>query len=757
MSAPEDWAGGTPAVTSALLAATTRMGPVRAGRALLRLNQASGFDCPSCAWPDPAAHDRSAAEFCENGAKAVAHEGTSRRVGADFFAEHSLTDLESRSDHWLEAQGRLVGPMIRRPGRDHYEPINWDAALDVVAEQLRGLDSPDEAVFYTSGRTSNEAAFAYQLLVRGFGTNNLPDCSNMCHESSGAALSQTLGTGKGSVTLDSLEAADLIIIAGQNPGTNAPRMLSSLERARRHGATVVAINPLREAGLLGFRNPQRVGVHVGLTPTTELAAADDSLYLQVRLGGDLALFQLVGRLLLEREAAAPGTVTDGDFVAEHTVGLDAYASHLRALDVDELLVASGLARSDVERLVDLLVASRRTVVAWAMGLTQHKHSVATIREVVNVLLLQGNVGRDGAGVLPVRGHSNVQGDRTMGIYEKPAEAFLDAIAAEFDFHPPRRHGLDVVGAVEAMREESARVFVGMGGNFVRAVPDTAVAEAALRSCALTVQVSTTLNRSHVVAGRTALILPVLGRTERDTQAGGDQVVTVEDSQGQVHASRGRIRPASAHLRSEVAVICGIGERVLGNRPSAPVVAWRDWAGDYRLIRAAIERVVPGFADFEARASQPGGFLLPHGPRDERRFDTASGRAEFTVNPLEYPRVPAGRLLLQTVRSHDQFNTTIYGFDDRYRGLKGDRRVIMVNPIDLVSLGMADGEVVDVVSEWVDGERRAEAFRLVGYPTARGCAAAYFPETNSLVPLGSRADVSRTPTSKSVVIRLERRP
>jgi molybdopterin-dependent oxidoreductase alpha subunit len=748
---PEEWAGGTPAVTSALARATTRMGPVRAARTLLRLNQDHGVDCPSCAWPDPPAGHRSRAEFCENGAKAVAHEGTTRRVGAGFAAAHNLADLEGRDDRWLEAQGRIAGPLVRRPGDDRYRPIGWDDALDLVAGHLRALPSPDEAIFYTSGRTSNEAAFAYQLMVRGYGTNNLPDCSNMCHESSGAALIETLGIGKGSVTLDDLEAADVIVIAGQNPGTNAPRMLSSLDRARRRGAVIVAVNPLREAGLVGFRDPQRVGTHLRVTPTTELA----QLYLQVRLGGDLALFQLLGQLLLEREAAAPGSAADAAFVAGHTDGFDAWAAHVRGLDRGELLAACGLALADVERLADLLAGSRRTVVAWAMGLTQHKHSVATIREVVNVLLLQGNIGRPGAGVLPVRGHSNVQGDRTMGIDERPAAWFLDALAKEFRFDPPREPGLDTVGALEAMRDGRVRAFVGMGGNLVRAVPDTAVAEAALRSCDLTVQVSTTLNRSHVVAGRTAVVLPVLGRTERDVQASGEQLVSVENSQGQVHASRGRLVPASPHLRSEVAVVCGLARRLLAGRPGAPEVDWEAWQDDYRSIRESIARVVPGFEDYEANLARPGGFLLPHGPRDARRFATVTGRARFTVNPLEYPRVPPGRLLLQTVRSHDQFNTTVYGLDDRYRGVRGERHVVLAHADDIAALGFAPGDVVDVVSEWSDGERRAPGFRLVAYPTARGCAAAYFPEANVLVPLGSRADVSRTPTSKSVVVRFER--
>ncbi|WP_336922831.1 FdhF/YdeP family oxidoreductase [Aquipuribacter sp. SD81] len=743
VGAPKTWAAGVPGVYHALELSWKQMGTTRTVRTLRLLNQKQGFDCPGCAWPDP--DHRSPAEFCENGAKAVAEEATVRRIGPEFFAEHDVDDLAGRSDWWLGQQGRLTHPVVKRSGSRHYEAISWEDAFRAIGAALGALDDPDEAVFYTSGRTSNEAAFLWQLFARGFGTNNLPDCSNMCHESSGSALSETIGVGKGSVQLEDLHGADLVVVAGQNPGTNHPRMLSALERAKENGAVVVAVNPLPEAGLLKFRNPQKP---VGVLTGTDLA--DD--YLQVRVGGDMALFQAVGALLLQKEAEQPGSVLDHAFLEEHTSGVEDYRAHLASLDWDEVLTATGLTRAEIEQLAERFASSGRTVVCWAMGLTQHQHSVATLREVVNVLLLQGNIGRPGAGVCPVRGHSNVQGDRTMGIFERMPDWFHDRIDEEFRFTSPRVHGYDTVAAIEAMRDGKAKVFMAMGGNFVRATPDSAVTERALRSCALTVQVSTKLNRSHAVVGDTAIILPTLGRTERDEQRTGEQVVTVEDSMSAVHASRGTLRPASRHLLSEVAIVCRLAREVLGDRLAAD---WQAFEDDYRTIRAAIERVVPGFEDYEAKIAHPGGFVLPHAAR-ERRWNTASGRATFTANELQYPRVPAGRLLLQTLRSHDQFNTTIYGLDDRYRGIKGGRRVVFVNPADLAELGLADGEHVDIVSEYTDGERVAEDFRIVSYDTARGCAAAYYPETNVLVPLDHKADVSRTPASKSVVVRLQAR-
>ncbi|ONH30332.1 FdhF/YdeP family oxidoreductase [Pseudofrankia asymbiotica] len=775
---PASWAAGVPGVAHALGQSFAQMGARRSLATLRLLNQVDGFDCPGCAWPDPDPNHRHAAEFCENGAKAVAEEATLRRVTPAFFAEHSLTDLAGRSGYWLGQQGRLVEPMLKTAGSDHYLPVGWDEAFGVIAAELTALASPDEAVFYTSGRTSNEAAFLYQLFVRAFGTNNLPDCSNMCHESSGTALTETIGIGKGSVTLEDLEEADLVLVVGQNPGTNHPRMLTSLEKVKRRGGSIVAVNPLPEASLMRFRNPQRPSGVVGAGTTL----ADQ--FLKIRLNGDLALFQALSRRLLDAEHAAPGTVLDHDFLAAHTTGFDAFAAHLRTLDDEEVSVATGLAAAEIDELAARVLAADKIIVCWAMGLTQHANAVGTIREVVNFLLLRGNIGRPGAGVCPVRGHSNVQGDRTMGIWERMPDAFLDRLGAEFHFSPPRHHGYDVVDAIRAMRDGRASVFVGLGGNFVAATPDSAVTEAAIRSCRLTVQISTKLNRSHAVTGQVALILPTLGRTEVDVQAGGPQVVTVEDSMGSVHASRGTIAPAGPALRSEVAIVTGLAAATFaarlahrGSVPAAdaagapaadpawadpasqvaPVVDWAGLAGDYRHVRAHIARVIPGFDGYEEKIVQPGGFLLPHPPRDAREFRTPSGRAVFTVNPLTVLRVPPGHLLLQTVRSHDQYNTTIYGRDDRYRGVRGARRVVLVNPDDLATLGLADGDRVDLVSVWTDGaQRRAEDFRIIAYPTARECAAAYFPETNVLVPLDSTAERSNTPTSKSLVIRLEPR-
>ncbi|MEW2455700.1 FdhF/YdeP family oxidoreductase [Streptomyces albus] len=737
VGAPAHAAAGLPAVAHSLRMARQQMGVKRTALTLLRVNQKDGFDCPGCAWPE--GDERHTAEFCENGAKAVAEEATTRRVTRAFFAEHPVEDLARRSGYWLGQQGRLTEPMYLPEGGDRYEPISWDNAFALIAEELRALPSPDEAVFYTSGRTSNEAAFLYQLFAREYGTNNLPDCSNMCHESSGSALTETLGVGKGSVLLEDLHKADLIIVAGQNPGTNHPRMLSALEKAKAGGARIITVNPLPEAGMERFKNPQTPkGLAAGGTPLTDL-------FLQIRIGGDQALFRALNRLILERDAV------DEEFVGAYTHGFAEFAEAARAADWDETLAATGLERAEIERALEMVLASRRTVVCWAMGLTQHKHSVPTIREVVNFLLLRGNIGRPGAGVCPVRGHSNVQGDRTMGIFERPAPAFLDALEKEFGFAPPREHGYDVVRAIRAMRDGKVKVFFAMGGNFVAASPDTEVTEAAMRRARLTVHVSTKLNRSHCVTGARALILPTLGRTERDTGPGGDRFVTVEDSMGMVHASRGRLAPASPHLLSEPVIVARLARAVLGEKSATP---WEELADDYALIRDRIARVVPGFEDFNAKVARPGGFALPHAPRDERRFPTATGKANFTAAPVEYPRVPEGRLLLQTLRSHDQYNTTVYGLDDRYRGIKNGRRVVLVRPEDALRLGLPDGSYADLTSEWSDGrERVARGFRVVHYPTAPGCAAAYYPETNVLVPLDATADTSNTPASKSVVIRL----
>jgi molybdopterin-dependent oxidoreductase alpha subunit len=742
-------AAGTRAVMVSLQRGLQQMGALRTAAALARLNQRNGFDCPGCAWPEEHG-GRKLAEFCENGAKAVAEEATKRTVTPEFFARHSIAELSAQPEYWLSQQGRITHPMVLSPGDDHYRPIGWDAAYRLIAEQLNALDSPDAAVFYTSGRTSNEAAFCYQLLVRCFGTNNLPDCSNMCHESSGSALTESIGIGKGSVTVDDVEHADLIVIAGQNPGTNHPRMLSVLGKAKANGAKIIAVNPLPEAGLIRFKDPQKVNGVVG----QGVSIADE--FVQIRIGGDMALFVGLGRLLLEADDRAPGTVIDTEFVEAHCAGFDEYRRRTLEVDIDTVLAAAGIDRAQLERVAAMLMASQRTVICWAMGLTQHSHAVATIGEATNLLFLRGMIGKPGAGVCPVRGHSNVQGDRTMGIWEQMPEQFLAALDREFGITSPRRHGYDTVAAIRAMRDGRARVFMAMGGNFALATPDTTVTEAALRSCALTVQISTKLNRSHLVHGTTSLILPTLGRTDRDIRNGRKQVVSVEDSMSMVHVSRGSLHPPSDQLRSEVEIVCQLARTVLG--PAHPV-PWERFADDYDTIRDAIAAVVPDCADYNRKVRQPDGFQLPHPPRDAREFQTDTGRANFAINPLQWVPVPPGRLVLQTLRSHDQYNTTIYGLDDRYRGVKGGRRVVFVNPADIDTLGLKAGERIDLVSEWTDAdgglqERRAKDFLVVAYSTPVGNAAAYYPETNPLVPLDHTAAKSNTPVSKAIIIRAE---
>ncbi len=735
-------AGGLGAVASTLVRSARDLGVVRSLEVLSTVNQTRGFDCPGCAWPDPDV--RAATEFCENGAKAVAHEATPKRVTADFFADWSISALREQSDYWLEQQGRLTEPMRRAPGSDHYEPVSWDEAFAGIARGLRALDSPDEALFYTSGRTSNEAAFLYQLFARGFGTNNLPDCSNLCHESSGVGLGEVIGVGKGTVSLEDFEIADAIFVIGQNPGTNHPRMLSALQAAKRRGARIVAINPLRERGLVRFAHPQEPLSWLGRG--TEIA----DLYLQVRVGGDVALLQGIAKAVLEAEARRPGRVLDHAFLAGRTTGFEAWRAHVAEQGWEGLETASGVDRGVMRAAAAEYVAADRVIACWAMGITQHRNGVANVQEIVNLLLLRGNIGVPGAGPCPVRGHSNVQGDRTVGITEKPAAAFLDRLDREFAFAAPRDAGLDAVGAICAMRDGHAKAFVGLGGNFAVASPDSEVTAQALARCDLTVQISTKLNRSHLCCGREAWILPCLGRTERDVQASGPQFVTVENSMSVVHRSEGRLDPAAGSLRSEVAIVAGLAEAVLGG--DGPAAPWSLFASDYARIRDAISRVVPGFDDYEARVRKPGGFVLHSGAR-QRRFETPDGRARFTVHPLPETGVAPGRFRLTTIRSHDQFNTTIYGHDDRYRGIAGDRRVLLLGARDLEEVGMRAGDRVDVTSHHEGETRTLRGFRLVEYDLPRGCAAAYFPEANALVPVDSFAEGSRTPTYKSVEVSL----
>ncbi|MCW2748147.1 MAG: hypothetical protein JWP10_1289 [Nocardioidaceae bacterium] len=736
--APKDAAAGVTGVRVALQRAVSHMGVKRSAKTLLKLNQADGFDCMSCAWPDPDPENRHTAEFCENGAKAVAEEATRTRATPAFFAQHSIADLAARDEYWLGQQGRITHPMVKRSGSTHYEEISWDGAFALIADRLHALDSPDEAIFYTSGRASNEAAFIYQLFIRAFGTNNLPDCSNMCHESTSVALGESIGIGKGSVSLRDIYDAKLIVIAGQNPGTNHPRMLSALETAKLRGAKIISINPLREAGLVNFRNPQKPRGVIG--KGTDLS----DLHLPIKLNGDLALFQAIGSLLVEWDAL------DHDFLAAHTTGFEAWAEHVRAVDWDFVVETTGLTREQITEAATMLRDSDATIYCWAMGLTQHRNSVATIKEVVNLAFARGDIGKRGAGLCPVRGHSNVQGDRTMGIWEQVPEKFLDALQAEFGFDPPREHGFDTVDSVRALRDGKAHVFIGLGGNFVQAAPDTEVTTDALQRARMTVHVSTKINRSHLTCGDVALILPTKGRTEKDIQASGEQYVTVEDSMSSVHASRGVLEPASAELRSEVGIIAGIAKATLGERHA---IAWDAMRDDYGVIRDHISRVVPGCEGYSDLVDRPGGFVLAHPPRDSRTFPTKSGLGEMVVSPIEALHVPAGRLLLQTLRSHDQFNTTIYGLSDRYRGIEDGRRVVFLHPDDIADLGYADGDFVDLVAHWDQDEitRVAERFRIVAYDTPRGSAAAYYPETNPLVPLDSTAIASNTPTSKSVVI------
>jgi len=758
-------AGGWPALKAVATHLLKQDVPVHGAKTLLSANQPDGFDCPGCAWPDR--EHASTFEFCENGAKAVAFEATARRAGPELFLKYSVSELARYSDHWLEDQGRLTHPLRYNATTDHYEAVSWDQAfavdsvhqhraLDrhfaVIAGKLNALASPDEAIFYTSGRTSNEAAFLYQLFVRQFGTNNFPDCSNMCHEPSGVGLIEQIGVGKGTVTLHDFEQADLIMVFGQNPGTNHPRMLGELRRAVLRGARVLTFNPLRERGLERFADPQDAleMLHAG----SENIASE---YYQLRIGGDLALVAGMVKHVLERDAAerAAGRtpLLDDSFIAEHTAGFDDFRAHVATLQWADIEAQSGLDEARIRDAATRYLSSERAIVCWGMGITQHKRSVATIQMLVNLMLLRGHIGRPGAGICPVRGHSNVQGDRTMGIYEKPAPAFLDRLRDVFGFEPPRDHGVDVVGAIEAMRDGRGKVFFAMGGNFATATPDTAATHAALRHCELTAHVATKLNRSHLVHGKDALILPCLGRTEIDLQAGKPQSVSVEDSMSMVHLSAGINAPASDQLLSEPAIVARLAEATLGKRSDTP---WRWLVQDYDRIRDQIARVFDDFHDFNTRVHVPGGFHLDNAA-GQRRWRTASGKANFIAHDvrediLRQESTGARVFTLTTVRSHDQYNTTIYGLQDRYRGVHNERKALFANAADIATLGLRAGDRVDIESVHHDGALRCvHGFLLVAYDIPPGCLAAYYPETNPLVPLDSFADRARTPTSKAIPV------
>ncbi len=741
---PESWASGVPAIASSISRTVSAMGVRRATRALSIINQPNGFDCPGCAWPEASPERRQRVEFCESGAKAVAEEATAKRIERSFFAAHSVASLRERSDYWLGTQGRLGEPMICRRGDTHYSPITWDEAFEEIAIELRSLADPNEAVFYTSGRTGNEAAFAFQLLARSFGTNNLPDCSNMCHEPTSFALDAAIGIGKGSVTLADFEEADLIVIAGQNPGSNHPRMLTTLESAKRAGASILAINPLPEAGLLRFKNPQHVRGILGRG--TELA----DLHLPVRLGGDHALFQLFTRWLILREREAPGTI-DRPFIDAYTCGFADLEAHVERLDDDALIAETGLRRDELMAGFEMIASAKRMIVCWAMGITQHVDAMSTVREIANLALLGGHIGRPGSGLAPIRGHSNVQGDRTMGIFERPKPQFIDSLEDRFKLPLPRVHGFDTIDAIRAFRSEKAKVLVSMGGNFVRSTPDPEVTERAVAGARMVVQVSTKLNRTHVVGNGTSIILPAHGRTDRDRTVHGDQFVTVEDSMGMVHMSRGRFTPPG-QSRSEVSIVCDLGAALFG--PMHPV-DWKNMRANNDVVRDHISATIPEFSAFNERVRVPGGFSLPHPPRDARVFPTESGKAEFAVTTVRGRRAEPGVLLLQTLRSHDQYNTTVYGHDDRYRGISGSRRVLMVNAVDLAVRSLVEGDLVDLVSESGGVERRALSYRVLAYPTPIGCVAGYFPELNVLLALDHHGEDAQTPGAKSIPVRLYR--
>lgn len=752
--ARQDRAAGLPALVRSLGHLQEETGVLNGISILNKLNQKEGFDCPGCAWPDPD-HRSRLGEYCENGVKAIAEEATTKRVGRDFFARHSVEELSHWSDYELGKAGRLTEPFILRAGSSHYEPISWDDAFRQVAQRLNGLASPNEAVFYTSGRASNEAAYLYQLFVRRFGTNNLPDCSNMCHESSGVGLGETIGVGKGTVSLEDLHQAGLIIVMGQNPGTNHPRMLSALTKCVENGGRVVSVNPLPEAGTQRFVNPQ--------SPLSVLkgGAALSSLHIGLRINTDVALLKGVMRLLLDREEARSGTVFDRAFINDRTEGYDTFIAELRGVDVQQMADTCGIPVQLIHELADLVCGTERIIITWAMGLTQHVNAVANIRQIVNLLLLRGAFGKPGAGACPVRGHSNVQGDRTMGIYEKPAERFLQPIDERYGFTAPRAHGYDVVDCIEAMRDGHAKVFVALGGNFISATPDSEITAKAIMNCPLTVQISTKLSRSHVITGEEAIILPCLGRSERDMPFTLDgvsptgakpQFVTVEDSMSVVHRSQGAHEPASPDLRSEPWIVCGIADATLAEHPT---LCWKEWARDHDRIRDEIEAVIPGFKDFNKRVRTPDGFVLPNGARDGARFTTGNGKAKFSVDPVPTWNVPTGSFMMMTIRTHDQFNTTIYGLDDHYRGIHGERRTVLMHADDMKALGLVERERVDLVSDY-DRERVATDFFVLPYDIAKGCVATYFPEANVLVPLHLKAEKSGTPASKSVVVSVRKR-
>jgi len=740
-------AGGWGALKAVAGALTDQETVIEGGKTLLRANQPEGFDCPGCAWPDP--KHTSSFEFCENGAKAVAWEATTKRATPETFAAHTVTELLTWSDHALEDLGRLTHPMAYDKATDRYLPISWEDAFARTADALRALDHPNQAEFYASGRASNEAAFLFQLLGRRVGTNNFPDCSNMCHEPTSVGLPDSIGMGKGSVTLEDFDHADLILSFGHNPGTNHPRMMTTLRDASKRGATILAFNPLKERALERFAAPQDP-VEMATLTSTPIASA----YYQVAIGGDALAVQGIMKAVLQLDAESQGTVLDRGFIAEHTEGFETVKAVVEDLSWDEIEAGSGLTRGQIEEAARAYANAKATILCYGMGLTQHRSSSSTVQQLVNLLLLKGNIGRPGAGICPLRGHSNVQGDRTVGIWEKPSAAFLDSMDRVFAFKSPREHGHTVVETIAAMEAGQTRVFVGLGGNFAVAAPDPTRTHAAIRKAGLTVHVATKLNRTHLLHGDESLLLPCLGRTEIDLQAGGRQAVTVEDSMSMVHASRGLNPPASDQLKSEPAIVAGIGAALFG---PDDIVDWQGLAGDYDKIRDLIEAVFPeAFTNYNERVRQPGGFRLPVPPSD-RVWKTPSGKAQFLAHRhdgQDARRGDADVLLLTTLRSHDQYNTTIYGQNDRYRGVFGRRDVVFAHPDDIAARGLKAGDRIDLTAAFDDTGRRAvRGFTLVERDIPRGCLAAYYPETNMLVALEDHDRRSGTPAYKSVPVRL----
>ncbi|MET3500518.1 molybdopterin-dependent oxidoreductase alpha subunit [Mucilaginibacter rubeus] len=744
---PKDWAAGVPAVTVAMVDILKEAGLARGMEGLFHMNKKSGFDCSGCAWPDPDDDRSPIAEYCENGAKALAEEATTKKLTGDFFAENSVADLAKLNDYEIGKKGRIAQPVYLAKGATHYTPVNWDFAFKKIANELNALASPDEAAFYTSGRTSNEASFTYQLFVREFGTNNMPDCSNMCHESTGVGLADTIGIGKGTVTLNDFYDTDVIIIMGQNPGTNHPRMLSALEKAKQKGSKIIAVNPLHEAGLMGFKNPQTVKGILGIK--TQLA----DLYLQVKINGDMALLKAMEKLLYKAERENPGSVFDHEFIKKNTTGYVAFLDSLNQYEVDDLAKAAGLTVNEIEQAVDLIKNKSRIIICWAMGITQHKNGVDTVKEIVNLAMLKGAIGKPGAGLCPVRGHSNVQGNRTMMIWDKPKPKQLDKLKEVFGFEPPRGHGYDVVESIKAMDEGKLKVFFAMGGNFLSATPDTLFTAQALRKLKLSVHVSTKLNRSHLVHGEEALILPTLSRSDKDVVNGEDQFISCENSMGVVQMSKGMLKPVSEHLMNENQIICNLAKATLGNRA---VVDWDKYAQSYDAVRDAIAKVIPGCEDYNQKVRLPGGFYLPNAAREGKFITEKNGAVvPFNIAPLPKHELAADEYHMATIRSHDQFNTTIYGLDDRYRGIHNERRVILMNEKDMKKAGFRAQEKVDLFN-YDDGvERVARLFVVVPYNIPEGNTATYYPEANVLVPINSVAEQSNTPTSKLVNIKIRK--